>query len=194
MSLFLRAKNNQFKFLFPKDFLFEDVTNKYTESLKVLPISYKNVIDFLNSSIQSISFPGLQKVADVSQISKARKISWRDGSKFDMDINKDFSITFSLLDSYLNYWIMYDQLINFLDFNCAIEYFPEFNIFYLENSGEVKIEQKLKNILYLGITDLTPSYTDTSVSSKTFTCYFKFNYFDINIHPVGNSSQKNLLH
>lgn len=194
MSLILNARYNQFKFLFPKDFLFPDIENKYQQYLKDLPTAYPDSRSFLNSTVQSISFPGVTGVTPVDQIQAGRSVSYRQGYRFSQVINRDFTVTFRLTDAYLNYWLMYEQLLRFTNFaeeepnDPDREFFPDFEILYLTSDGNLTILQKLKQVLFMGISDLTPTYTDISNSTKQFTCSFKFNYFELQVHPMDYSA------
>lgn len=194
MSLILNARYNQFKFLFPKDFLFPDIEKKYQQYLKDLPTAYPDSRSFLNSTVQSVSFPGVTGVTPVDQIQAGRSVSYRQGYRFSQVINRDFTVTFRLTDAYLNYWLMYEQLLRFTNFASEEpedpdrEFFPDFEILYLTSDGNLTILQKLKQVLFMGISDLTPTYTDISNSTKQFTCSFKFNYFELQVHPMDYSA------
>jgi hypothetical protein len=194
MSLFLNARYNQFKFLFPKGFLYPVIEDKYKQYLKDLPNPYATTRDFLNSTVQSISFPGVTGVTPVEQVQAGRKIAYRQGYKFSQVINKDFTVTFRLVDAYLNYWLMYEQLIRYTNFAAEqpedpdFEFFPDFEILYLTSNGNLTILQTLKQVLFMGISDLTPMYTDISNSNKTFSCTFRFNYFELQVHPMEYSA------
>lgn len=190
MSVFLNARYNQFKFLFPKGFLYPRIETKYQQYLKDLPTPYADVRSFLNSTVQSISFPGVSGVAPVEQIQAGRSISYRQGYKFSQVINRDFTVTFRTVDAYLNYWLMYEQLVSYTNFlqeepgDPDREFFPDFEIMYLTSNGNLTILQTLKQVLFMGIGDLTPTYTDISNSTKTFVCNFRFNYFELHVQPM----------
>jgi hypothetical protein len=194
MSVFLNARYNQFKFLFPKGFLYPAIEEKYQQYLKDLPTPYADVRSFLNSTVQSISFPGITGVTPVEQVQAGRTIAYRQGYKFSQVINKEFTVTFRLVDAYLNYWLMYEQLIRYTNFAAeepddpGEEFFPDLEILYLTSNGDLTILQTLKQVLFLGISDLTPTYTDISNSTKQFTCSFRFNYFELQVHPMDYSA------
>ena len=190
MSVFLNARYNQFKFLFPKGFLYPRIETKYQQYLKDLPTPYADVRSFLNSTVQTVSFPGVSGITPVEQIQAGRKIKYRQGYKFSQVVNRDFTVTFRTVDAYLNYWLMYEQLISYTNFlqeepeDPDKEFFPDFEIMYLTSNGNLTVLQTLKQILFMGISDLTPTYTDISNSTKTFTCNFSFNYFELHIQPM----------
>lgn len=200
MSLFLNARYNQFKFLFPKGFIYKDIEETYEKYLKDLPTPYTNVLSFLNSTVQSISFPGVSSIQTVDQVQAGRIVSYRQGFRFAQVVNKEFTVTFRLVDAYLNYWLMYEQLVRYTNFaveqnDSDMEFLPDLSILYLTSSGNLTVLQKLIQVIYVGIGDLTPNYTEISNSTKTFTCSFKYNYFELQVHPMQYSdSNINIYH
>ena len=200
MSLFLNARYNQFKFLFPKGFLYKDIENTYEKYLKDLPTPYTNVLSFLNSTVQSISFPGVSGIQTVDQVQAGRIVSYRQGFRFAQVVDKEFTVTFRLVDAYLNYWLMYEQLVRYTNFaveqnESDQEFLPDLSILYLTSSGNLTVLQKLIQVVYTGIGDLTPSYTEISNSTKTFSCTFKYNYFELQVHPMEYSENSiNIYH
>jgi len=200
MSLFLNARYNQFKFLFPKQFLYQEIEEKYQQYLKDLPTPYPNVISFLNSTVQSISFPGVSNISTVDQVQAGRIVSYRQGFRFAQVVDKEFTVTFRLVDAYLNYWLMYEQLVKYTNFaieqpSSDKEFLPDLSILYLTSSGNLTVLQKLIQVIYTGIGDLTPSYTEISNTTRTFTCSFKYNYFELQVHPMEYSENSiNIYH
>ena len=55
----LSSQSSQFIFNLPSDFLPTEIINTYTPILEKNWVQYENVIDYLNSTIKSVSFPGL---------------------------------------------------------------------------------------------------------------------------------------
>jgi hypothetical protein len=194
--MFLNARYNQFKFFLPKDFLYRSVEEKYEDHLKQMSVPYKSVIDFLNSTIKSITFPGVQGGGTVTQYQAAKRVNYRQAFKFNQIVNRDFTVTFRMVDAYLNYWLMYEQLMKYTNYEdedvaqqldvplINNEFFPDFEVQYLTSDGEVGILQRLRQIVYTGISDLTPSYNDISNATRDFTCRFSFNYLELQVHPM----------
>lgn len=194
--MFLNGRYNQFKFFFPKDFLYKSVEKKYEQHLIEMAVPYKSVIDFLNSTIKSITFPGITGNSTVKQMQAGKVVNYRQGLKFSQVVNRNFNVSFRLVDAYLNYWLMYEQLMKYTNYEAEDttqvldvplidnEFFPDFEVEYLTTDGEVSILQRLRQIVFTGISDLTPSYTDTSNSAREFTCNFSFNFLELQVHPM----------
>ena len=55
----LSSQGSQFIFNLPSDFLKPEVLNTYTPILEKNWVQYDNVIDYINSTIKSVNFPGI---------------------------------------------------------------------------------------------------------------------------------------
>ncbi len=55
----LSSQGSQFIFNLPNDFLKSEIISTYTPILEKNWIQYENVIDYLNSTIKAVSFPGI---------------------------------------------------------------------------------------------------------------------------------------
>ena len=55
----LSSQNSQFVFNLPADFLPTEILETYTPILEKNWIQYENIIDYINSTIKSVNFPGL---------------------------------------------------------------------------------------------------------------------------------------
>ena len=58
--MILNAKNNQFVFRFPKGFIYPEIEEKYNYYLKRLPTPFENILDYVNHTVQSVTFPSVQ--------------------------------------------------------------------------------------------------------------------------------------
>ena len=55
----LSSQSSQFIFNLPANFLPNEVLETYTPILEKNWVQYENVVDYINSTIKSVSFPGL---------------------------------------------------------------------------------------------------------------------------------------
>ncbi len=56
--MLLNPKGNSFYFVFPRGFFPPVVVDKYMPYIKKQPIPFDNINDYMNSTIQTIGFPG----------------------------------------------------------------------------------------------------------------------------------------
>lgn len=190
MSL-LNSQYCNFEVSFPRTFFYKDLEAKYDPIFKKLPIPYKNVTDYMNYTIQSISWPAIS-VETVTQTSpiKLREMrnKERDGrinkkeyiGGFDLTLStsNDFNITFRTTESFLNYWIMYEQLEMFLGYcneNTSNVTMGDIELRLLDNYGHLIMTKLYSDVIYTGISELELSYSNNVPEFKTFTCDFKHN-------------------
>ena len=75
--MLLNPKSNSFYFNFPRGFFSERVTDKYEDYIKKQPIPFNDVAQYVNSTIQSVGFPGLS-IDSVEQVRNlGKKIAYK---------------------------------------------------------------------------------------------------------------------
>lgn len=190
--MILNAKNNQFVFRFPKGFIFPEVEEKYNFYLKRLPTPFENITDYVNHTIQSVTFPsvssdeveqfvGRKVVVDGKNVTKNPQY-WRQSLDLERVIPKEFSVNLKAADGYLNYWVLFENYRRYLMITNMEDYFPDMNIFYLDREGYQILTISLKQPLMKSISEVEMNYSSTAMEFRTFTVGFKYNTFDINVN------------
>ena len=113
--MILNSRQNSFLVNLPQDFFNQAVNDKYEKYYRNLLLPYKSISDFMASTIQSVTFPGLtsqlptqtRTLGKVQEVQSAKPIA-------DM-FSRDLKLTFKLTDAYLNYFIMMDNILNYLE-------------------------------------------------------------------------------
>jgi hypothetical protein len=190
--MILNAKNNQFVFRFPKGFIYPDLEEKYNFYLKRLPTPFESILDYVNHTVQSISFPsvsadiveqwvGRRTQVDERNITKNPQI-WRQSVDLDRVIPKEFTVNLKAADGYLNYWVLYETLRQYLRVSNDQDYFPDMNVMYLDREGYQMLTIDFRQPLMIGISEVEMNYSSTAMEFGTFGITFKYNWFDININ------------
>ena len=111
------ARSNQFRFNFPRTFVPRVIVDKYKPYLQKIPgnIVYEP-IDFINYSIQSLSFVG-SSYDSVEQIDNPGiKRQYRGSLPTAELYGKEITVTFQLFDGFFNYWMMTDIFTYYYNF------------------------------------------------------------------------------
>jgi hypothetical protein len=189
--MILNAKNNQFVFRYPKGFIPPDIEEKYNFYLKRLPTPFENITDYVNHTIQSVTFPSV--ASDEVEQWVGRRVSandkfitknpqyWRQTVDLDRAIPKDFTVNMKAADGYLNYWVLYETYRQYLSIPNMDDYLPDMNIMYLDRDGYQVLTIDFKQPIMKGISDVEMNYTSTALEFRTFGVNFKYNTFDINV-------------
>jgi len=190
--MILNSKNNQFVFRFPKGFISKEIEEKYNFYLKRLPTPFENILDYVNHTVQSVSFPsvnadqveqwvGRKIMSDSRNVTKNPQI-WRQTVDLERAVPKEFTVNLKAADGYLNYWVLYETLREYLRISNQEDYLPDMNLRYLDREGYQMLTVDFRQPLYTGISEVEMNYSSTAMEFRTFSVNFKYNWFDINVN------------
>jgi len=74
-------------------------------------VQYENVIDYLNSTIKSVNFPGISFDMPKQILMRGKERQFKPSKNVqDITTTHELTITFRSVDSDLNYWLMFDLI------------------------------------------------------------------------------------
>lgn len=177
--MILGSRSNNFWFTFGKGFIPEKVVNKYQEYVFRHFSPYDNVENFVMSSMQSMTFPNLTH----DPVSQTRRFGKRQEYKNSVPIadqfSKSISITFRAYEGYINYFILLDTMLHYLNFLNEELYFDDFQLRLLDGEGRDVMQCKFLKPYFLGMTEVSLSYSDNNPDLTTFSMDFGYNILDI---------------
>lgn len=175
----LSSQSSQFIFNLPQTFLKQETINTYAPILEKNWVQYENVIDYLNSTIKSVNFPGIT-FETPKQVNMRGKIREFKPAKNIQDIvtTHELTITFRSVDSDLNYWLMFDIVSkHYLDVENA--WVDPFTITCVDMKRDAIYVIRFYEIILRGLSDNTFNYSQQKVNPKDFTLTTHFNFYDI---------------
>jgi hypothetical protein len=175
----LSSQGSQFIFNLPSDFLKTEIINTYTPILEKNWVQYENVIDYLNSTIKSVNFPGLgfDMPRQINMRGKERQFKPAKNVQ-DITTTHELTVTFRSVDSDLNYWLMFDILSkHYLDVENA--WVNPFTITCVDIHRDAIYVIRFYEIILKSLSENTFNYSQQKVNAKEFTMGFHFNFYDI---------------
>jgi hypothetical protein len=175
----LSSQNSQFIFNLPQAFLKPEIINTYTPILEKNWVQYENVIDYLNSTIKGVNFPGIsfELVKRIEVRGKERMLKPAKNVQ-DITTTHDLTVTFRSVDSDLNYWLMFDIISkHYLDVDNA--FLEPFTITCVDIHRDAIYVIRFYEIIVKSLSDNTFNYSQQKVNAKEFTITFHFNFYDI---------------
>jgi len=175
----LSSQASQFIFNLPQAFLKPEIISTYTPILEKNWVQYENVIDYLNSTIKGVNFPGIS-------FDLVKRIEVRGKERFlkpaknvqDITTTHDLTVTFRSVDSDLNYWLMFDIMSkHYLDVDNA--FLEPFTITCVDIHRDAIYIIRFYEIILKSLSDNTFNYSQQKVNAKEFTITFHFNFYDI---------------
>jgi hypothetical protein len=175
----LSSQGSQFIFNLPSDFLKQETIETYTPILEKNWVQYENVIDYINSTIKAVNFPGISFDMPKQTNMRGKERQFKPAKNVqDITSTHDLTVTFRSVDSDLNYWLVFDILTkHYLDVENA--FVNPFTITCVDIHRDAIYIIRFYEIILKGLSDNTFNYSQQKVNSKEFTLTFHFNFYDI---------------
>jgi hypothetical protein len=175
----LSSQSSQFIFNLPSDFLPSEIIQTYNPILEKNWIQYENVIDYINSTVKSVNFPGISFDMPKQMAMRGKERMFKPAKNVqDITTTHDLTVTLRSVDSDLNYWLMFDILSkHYLDTERA--FLSPFTITCVDIHRDAIYAIRFYEIILKGMGENTFNYSQQKVQSKDFTLNFHFNFYDI---------------
>jgi hypothetical protein len=137
------------------------------------------VIDYLNSTIKSVSFPGLNVTTPEQVLIRGKKRAYKPATNVqDILTTREIDVTFRSVDADLNYWICYDIFIkHYLD--VINLYINPLTITAVDIWRDAIYKINFFEIIATNLSENKFQYNQQKTQSKEFTIKFKFNFSDV---------------
>jgi len=175
----LSSQSSQFIFNLPSDFVKPELVFSYKPILEKNWVQYENIIDYINSTIKSINFPGVSLELPKQILMRGKERQYKPAKNVqDITTTHELTVTFRSVDSDLNYWLMFDIISkHYLDVENA--FVNPFTITCVDIHRDAIYVIRFYEIILKGLSDNTFNYSQQKVTSKDFTLNFHFNFYDI---------------
>ena len=175
----LSSQGSQFIFNLPSDFIKQEIIDTYSPILEKNWIQYENVIDYINSTIKSVNFPGIGIDMPKQTNMRGKERQFKPAKNVqDITSTHDLTVTFRSVDSDLNYWLSFDILTkHYLDVENS--FVSPFTITCVDIHRDAIYVIRFYEIILKGLSDNTFNYSQQKFNAKEFTMNFHFNFYDI---------------
>ena len=175
----LNSQSSQFIFNLPSDFLPSEILDTYKPILEKNWIQYENIIDYLNSTVKSVNFPGISFDMPKQLLIRGKERQFKPAKNSqDITTTHDLTLTFRSVDSDLNYWLMFDIISkHYLDTENSFIY--PFTITCVDIHRDAIYVIRFYEIILKGLSDQDFNYSQQKVNAQDFTLTFHFNFYDI---------------
>ena len=179
----LNNKQQQFCIYFPSNFFYKEVQDKWNPIVDKMRLPYQDVTDFMNAQIQSVEFPGVNMDLIIQQ-REQYEYAQPNGKELENLIDKNLTITFKLTESYISYWILFNQIDLYMHYKRGDEerkpiWMEPIQMSFLTDAGFELTKFTFHQITPINLTQLKMSYAATVASYNTFSWTLHYNAFDI---------------
>jgi len=175
----LSSQGSQFIFNIPSDFLPTEIVNTYKPVLEKNWVQYESVIDYINSTIKAVNFPGIGFEMPKQTNIRGKERQFKPAKNVqDITTTHELTVTLRSVDSDLNYWLMFDIISkHYLDVENS--FVTPFTITCLDIHRDAIYVIRFYEIIIKGLSENTFNYSQQKVNAKEFTLTFHFNFYDI---------------
>jgi hypothetical protein len=141
-------------------------------------LPYETLEDFINATIQSVSFPSIE-LDTVEQQQSQFNIRYRPGKELEPLLDRNLTLTFKLSEGFISYWILFEQIELFLDYRKTQAFWPPMYLSFLDHHGFELLEFTFTKIIPQSLSQFEISYATTAAEFNTFTMNLVYNRFNI---------------
>lgn len=185
----LNNKPQMFTIYFPSNFFYPEVKEKWEPIIEKMRLPYQDLTDFMNAQIQSIIFPNMS-LELARQGREQYEVSYPSGKELSVQLNKEITVTFKLTESYVSYFVWWDQIDLFLQYTSKENYpnpgqvkkpcwMEPFYLAFLSDAGLQLTEFEFSEITPYSMTDLQLSYAAQAAQYNTFSIVLHYNIFEV---------------
>lgn len=179
----LNNKPQMFQFFFPSNFFYPYVEERWTPYIEKMKLPYMTVTDFINNQVQSLTFPSTSIESSMQQ-REQYDVAYTSGKELEQLISKNINVTFKLTESYISYFIFWDQIDYYLHYKDGKEkyvspWMEPFQLTFMTDAGFGSITYIFNEISPTNISDINLSYAASVASYNTFSVSFRYNNFII---------------
>jgi len=174
----LNSKANMYVIWFPRDFFYPEVRERWTPVVKRLKLPYDSLEDFINATVQSVTFPEFS-FSNVSQPQTMFNITYRGGKELEPSVEKTISVSFKLTEGFISYWMFFDQIELYRKYSATVPFWPSMYISFLDHHGFELMAFEFKQIVPTSLSQLTVGYSTVVSDFSTFSLGLKYNRYKI---------------
>lgn len=176
--MILNAKQNMFQIWFPPHFFYPEIVEKWGPVIKRLNLPYETIEDFFNASIQSITMPEMDLGIETQQQSQFN-ISYKGGKELEPIFNKDITVTFKLSEGFITYWIIFEQIEQYMKYQEGNVFWPPMYVSFLDMQGFELVAFEFNQLIPTSLSQFDVSYSTTAADFNTFSMGLRYNRFNI---------------
>jgi hypothetical protein len=174
----LSSQSSQFIFNLPSTFLKPEILLTYTPVLEKNWVQYENVIDYLNSTIKGVNFPGVSFEMNKQIMTRGKERQFKPAKNVQDIVGHELTISFRSVDSDLNYWLLFDILSkHYLDTDNS--FVDPFTITCVDMHRDAIYVIRFYEMIIKGLAGNQFNYAQQKVSAKDFDLTVHFNFYDI---------------
>ena len=185
------SRKDLFYVEFTNKFIPQEIEDFYRPYCKNMPTQVDSPRILVESSMQGITVPSYQ-YDSVNQMHvdtlnhNGISTNWRSTTNAQENTVKNLSLTFKLLNGYINYWILLDTYFFHYDMANPEPFIGDISLRMLDNQENIMFTRVYKDCIFTGISDFELSYSENIQTFETFTIDLQYSKSETTFANPGN--------
>lgn len=189
---------NNFILQLSDGWVYPEVEKDLREHFRQAGGHFRNVLDYLNHTIQSGTLPGISdNGTDIQTYAQGHTRSFAGSLKPDAIIEKKLTITFQLQNNFLNWIVLYNQFLAYYDrekgkSNEKRAFLPPIYLLIMDEMKNIICKCEYTEIQFEDMPPLEFLKANVGLDTKSFDVRLRFNNFKIEFYfdRVSNNTKK----
>lgn len=175
----LPSLSSSYIFNFPSDFLLPEVVNNYNGFIEYYHMPYDNIIDYINSTIRTVTCPGLSINVAEQRILRGKVMAYKPSTPVqDIFTSHEFTVTFNSIDGHANYMLLLEIFQkHYLDTDNL--YIKPFIVTFLDPWRNAIYRMEYHQLIAISLSDILLDNSVQKISFPEFTLTFRFNFMNL---------------
>ena len=185
------ARKDLFYIEFTNNFIPQQLEDFYKPYVKNMPTQIDSPRMLVESSMQGVTVPSYQ-VDGVNQMhvdtlnKNGISTNWRSTVNPQETTVKNLTLTFKLLNGYINYWILLDTYFYHYDMKNPEAFIGDITLRIIDNQENVMMSRIYRDCIMTGISDFELSYSDNIQTFETFSIDLQYSKVETTFANPGN--------
>jgi len=187
---------NAFSVIIPRNFFYQEVLDRF-KPLYNGGLPYENLVDYVNASIINAKIPGFSDDGSTEQTYSNAKSRTNSGViPLEGSETKELEITFKHYSSFLNYFLLREQMLVHVQKRRINRksYLPNIQLAILNEFGSVVLWLDFSDIRFKSIDEILFSKQDNTIAAKEFSVVFAYNDYKMKFNLELQNSRSDSLH
>ena len=190
------ARKDLFYIEFTKKFIPDTIEEFYKPYVKNMPTQLESPRTLVESTLQGVTIPSYQyegvEQGFVDTLNKNEiKTNWRSTLNAQGLTEKNLTLTFKLINGYVNYWILLDTFFFHYDFKNPNAFIGDISLRMLDNQDNVMFSRVYRDCILTGISDFELSYSENIQTFETFSITLQYSKVESTFANPGNPNTFN---
>ena len=185
------ARKDLFYVEFTKKFIPDQIEEFYKPYVKNMPTQIDSPRVLVESTLQGITVPSYQyegvNQGHVDTLNNNEiTTNWRSTVNAQELTEKSLSLTFKLIDGYVNYWVLLDTFFYHYDMKNPEAFIGDISLRMIDTNENVMFTRVYKDCIMTSISDFELSYSENIQTFETFTIGLQYSKAETVFANPGN--------